>query len=302
MVPIYVDPATERMVVSSLIAMVVHLLIIYMVGFTLPKASSLSNATMDIILVQKRTETQKKEADYLAQVAQEGGGESAENVHPVTPTIAPFPDQIAEVAAALPLPQMATAQPTAEIEQLATDQSTEYQVAITERLMPTEETESSGEEVETTVDESVPSNTLIINTYAKIASLQAELDKKLEAEAKRPRKKFITASTKEYKYAHYMDAWRVKVEHIGTLNYPEQARRQKLSGKLLLDVAINANGTIREVKIIESSGHAILDDAALRIVHLAAPFPPFSESIRRETDILHITRTWNFLYGRLIGK
>ncbi len=302
MVPIYVDPATERMVVSSLIAMVVHLLIIYMVGFTLPKASSLSNATMDIILVQKRTETQKKEADYLAQVAQEGGGESEENVHPVTPTIAPFPDQIAEIAAALPLPQMATAQPTAEIEQLATDQSAEYQVAITEHLVPTEETVSTGEDIETTVDESVPSNTLIINTYAKIASLQAELDKKLEAEAKRPRKKFITASTKEYKYAHYMDTWRIKVEHIGTLNYPEQARRQKLSGKLLLDVAINANGTIQEVKIIESSGHAILDDAALRIVHLAAPFPPFPESIRQETDILHITRTWNFLYGRLIGK
>jgi protein TonB len=271
-----------------------------MVGFDFPKVRLPLNTTMDIVLVQKRSETPVKEANYLAQAAQEGGGESLENVHPATPTIAPFPDQTVEVATMLPLPQTATAQTLAEIEQLTTTQPSEYQVASQEQIKPTEDnTADEGEEIETTLEESVPSHTLITNAYARIASLQAELDQKLEAEAKRPRKKFITASTKEYKYANYMDAWRIKVEQIGTLNYPEQARRQKLSGKLSLDVAINANGTIQNVEIIESSGHTVLDDAALRIVHLAAPFPPFPESIRQETDILHITRTWNFLYGRL---
>jgi len=92
-----------------------------------------------------------------------------------------------------------------------------------------------------------------------------------------------------------MEAWRLKVEQIGNLNYPEEARRRRLSGKLVLDVAINPNGTVRTISILRSSGHQVLDDAAIRIVKLATPFAVFSPGIRQNVDILHIIRTWKFM-------
>jgi protein TonB len=91
-----------------------------------------------------------------------------------------------------------------------------------------------------------------------------------------------------------MEAWRAKVERIGNLNYPGEAKRRRLSGRLRLDVAINADGTVNAITLRESSGHKLLDDAAQRIVELAGPFAPFSDDIRAEADILHITRTWKF--------
>jgi protein TonB len=135
----------------------------------------------------------------------------------------------------------------------------------------------------------------LISQSKQIASLEAELGETMQAYAKMPRRKYITAATKEYKYATYMESWRRKVEKIGNLNFPEEAKRRNLSGSLILDVAINPNGTIKHITIARSSGYKLLDDAAARIVHLAAPFAPLSPEILKETDILHITRTWKFL-------
>ncbi len=116
----------------------------------------------------------------------------------------------------------------------------------------------------------------------------------MEAKAKRPRRKFISATTKEYKYAAYMEAWRSKVERVGNINYPEQARKQGLSGSLILDVALNPDGSINEITIRRSSGKKILDDAAIRI----APYGAFPQHIKDETDILHIMRTWQFINNK----
>ena len=128
-----------------------------------------------------------------------------------------------------------------------------------------------------------------------IAALSAEIDRKLRAYAERPRRKWISARTREHRFAAYMDAWRRKVERIGNLNYPDEAARRGLSGNLLLDVALNPDGTVEEITLRRSSGERVLDDAAVRIVKLAAPFSKFSESIAEEVDILHIERTWVFL-------
>ena len=127
-----------------------------------------------------------------------------------------------------------------------------------------------------------------------IAALSAEIDRKLRAYAERPRRKWISARTREHKFAAYMDAWRRKVEHIGNLNYPDEAVRRRLSGNLLLEVALNPDGTVEEIALRRSSGERVLDDAAIRIVKLAAPFSKFPESIAEEVDILHIERTWIF--------
>ena len=128
-----------------------------------------------------------------------------------------------------------------------------------------------------------------------MASLSAELDQRLNAYAKRPKRKWISVRTREYKYASYMEAWRAKVERVGNLNYPNEARRKRLSGSLLLEVALNPDGSINAIELRRSSGHRVLDEAAVRIVKLAAPFAPFPKNILQETDILHIERTWRFL-------
>ena len=113
--------------------------------------------------------------------------------------------------------------------------------------------------------------------------------------ANKPRRKYITANNKDHRFASYMEAWRAKVERVGNINYPYEVRKKGLSGKLLLDVAILRDGTVQQITIRRSSGKKILDQAAVKIVELAAPFSPLPESITKEVDILHITRTWNFV-------
>jgi protein TonB len=141
---------------------------------------------------------------------------------------------------------------------------------------------------------------LLSSKDLEIARVTAELEQRTLAYTKMPKRKSINASTKEYKYAAYLDAWRRKVERIGNLNYPDQAKRSKLYGNLVLHVAVKADGSVEQIKVLHSSGHKILDDAAIRIVRMAGPFSPFPNEIRKETDILDITRTWQFLRsGRL---
>ncbi|MGR8921726.1 MAG: energy transducer TonB, partial [Gammaproteobacteria bacterium] len=135
---------------------------------------------------------------------------------------------------------------------------------------------------------------LLTRSFA-LASLNAELQERLDSKAERPRRKYISANTREYRYAAYMEAWRAKVERIGNINYPNEARERGLAGNLLLDVSLNPDGSVREIVVRRSSGHRLLDDAAIRIVELAAPFAEFPPEILEETDILHITRTWKFV-------
>jgi protein TonB len=131
-----------------------------------------------------------------------------------------------------------------------------------------------------------------------MAQLAAELREQTEALAKRPKKKFISASTREYVYASYMRGWSDRVQRVGNLNYPEQARERKLYGDLVLTVGLRRDGSIKTIEVIKSSGHPLLDAAAERIVRLAAPFPP----LPRDTavDELYITRTWQFLPGDVL--
>ena len=129
-----------------------------------------------------------------------------------------------------------------------------------------------------------------------MARLEGEISKDVDEYNKRPRKKFIGARTEEYHFAPYLDAWREKVQRIGTLNYPEAARG-KIYGSLILTVAINADGSVGRIDINRSSGHKVLDDAARRIVQMASPYAAFPPEIRKDTDILEITRTWYFTQG-----
>jgi len=321
----------DRFGLTLSLAILIHALIILGITFIEEDHSRARFDTMEIVLVQQKS-PEPKEADLLAQANLEGGGEVDEVVNPAAPMPAPFPDPNPEIITPPPIeaeptqpPEPATTEtevpepapvkkevvekiaveddksPDPVIEKVDTP-SKEKQVAETKEIKTTE-TKPTPEQKETRIKKTIkkprmPSATELLTNSFKIASLSAEIRRKMVAKAQRPRRKFISATTKEYKYAAYMEAWRSKVERVGNLNYPEQARKQSLSGSLVLDVALNQDGSINEITIRRSSGEKILDDAAVRIVELAAPFSPFPQHIKDETDILHIMRTWQFINNK----
>ena len=124
--------------------------------------------------------------------------------------------------------------------------------------------------------------------------LEAQIAKDMDAYQKRPKRKFVGSRAEEYRFARYVEDWRLKVERIGNLNYPEAARQRKLYGSLIITVSIRADGSVENVKVDKTSDHRILDAAAVHIVEMAAPYAAFPPDVRRDTDILHITRTWTF--------
>jgi protein TonB len=136
---------------------------------------------------------------------------------------------------------------------------------------------------------------------AELAALSERIGQRNREQSGRARRKAISTRTKEYRYASYMEAWRRKVERIGNLNYPPEARDLGLFGSLILHVAVRADGSLEGIRVVRSSGHDVLDDAAVRIVELSAPFAPFPDDIAADTDVLDITRVWQFQRNNRLG-
>jgi len=241
--------------------------------------------TLDITLVPTESEKEPEDADFLAQANQEAGGNQDEKALPTTDSPALF-STADDSASPMSMPAMKkTPKPQQINEEVLTAQEADMKIFSQEKDL--QETP----EIETLLTPE------LLARSKEIAKLSAQLDKQVQAFAKKPRQKFIHARTKQYKYARYIAEWTKTIEHVGELNFPGEARRKQLYGDLLLDVALYSNGTIAEITVRRSSGYKILDDAAINIVRIAAPYPQFPENIRQKTDILHITRTWKFLPG-----
>lgn len=239
--------------------------------------------SLDVILVQKQSPDAPDEADFLAQADQQGGGTREEAVRPTAPLTGPalkpetgLAPQPSQAAAPDPAPERPT--------DVLTTQDSER---TTEQKRPREEQP----------ERELPRADQLMQQATEVARLEAELSRDIEAYSKRAKHKYISANTREYLYASYMQAWVDKVERIGNLNYPDEARRRGLSGELVLDVGIRHDGSVEAVRVLESSRHPVLDEAAVRIVRLAAPYAPLPPAIREKVDVLHITRTWQFTRG-----
>jgi protein TonB len=274
----------DRLGVTVFASLLLHMLVVLGVTFAAPKLREVEGMpTLEITLVQAASSRAPDEPDFLAQANQDGGGEAedvriARNPLPARALSPAAPD----VPAARPAPQAAVPAARSEPE------------LLTQRRAPTRAPASQPEPEpqEARIDPArlgLPDPTDLDRTQ-----LIAAIDREWERYHQRPKRKFLNARTREYKYAAYMDAWRAKVERIGNLNYPEEAKRRGLRGSVLLDVEVHEDGSVGRITIHRSSGYKLIDDAAVRIVHLAAPFAPFPPDIRKETDILHITRTWIF--------
>jgi len=268
-----------------------HMVIILGVTFAIPKLQEIKGqSTLEITLVQTSSQNVPDKVDYLAQANQEGGGNSEQN------DLARNPLPVREIGETnrdqLSLP--AIYQPRTPTPLEKNDLMSAEQDAKKLRLQKPTPDQAEAQTLPTPpglFEQSDPDQ--------ERARLSAEVSRFWQDYQKQPKRKYLNASTRQYKYAAYMDAWRARVERIGNLNYPEQARKQKLSGSVVVDVALNASGRIEQISVLRSSGQKLLDDAASRIVEMAGPFEPFPPEIRHETDILHITRTWQFNGGTL---
>jgi periplasmic protein TonB len=256
------------------------------VGFKLPGMPKWDEPhnVMDVVLVNSRSATRPVKADALAQANLDGGGNTDRKLRASTPLPALAPrDPSRELHAAEALKR----QLEAEAKELMTRIKSNATVVSMPRAP--EGTAKPDPRAQDLVQKSL-----------EIARLEAQIRREHQAYQERPKRTFVGARASEYRFAQYVDTWRQKIERIGNLNYPSEAKAKRIYGSLQLTVAIKANGEVESVEINRSSGHKILDDAAVRIVRLAAPFERFPENIHVDTDILHITRTWTFTHSEQV--
>ena len=279
------DISGERFGFTIFVSACIHIMLIMGVGFTF-MGESKSAPSMEITLAQYRSAEAPDEADFIAQENQTGSGILDTAEAPATPFQSDLNDNV--IQQVVPVPQA----PTPSAQERATDFS-----VLTAQLA--DDLISQQLELDATDDDKPLSDTSSPEALSlAIASLQAQLDLQQQAYAKRPRKYTISsASTQKRADALYLDTWRKHIESVGNLNYPGQARQQELYGSLRMMVALRPNGSVQEIRILQSSGHRILDEAAVNIVQMAAPFEPFSAALREEVDVLEIIRTWRFHQG-----
>ena len=272
----------ERFGFTLFVSLCVHAVLILGVGFTV--ASQSPSGTLDITLASFESELAPEDADFLAQANQQGSGSEAESLAPATDVLARFSDTVIREVDDSPQ-QLATQPPPAEQQVVATDSATA--VLRSEAVDPTD---AAAERDQPSPAEPDPVD--------EIASLQAQLDLHRQAYAKRPRRYTLTsASTKQDADALYLDSWRKRIEAVGNSNYPHEASATGIYGSLRLMVALDPDGSVRDIRILRSSGEQVLDNAAIRIVQLAAPFEPFPDELRSRMDVLEIIRTWQFHRG-----
>ena len=274
----------RRLTIGFAASVTIHVLIL-LIQFTLPEMPLARMPNLDVILVNARHDTAPKEAQALAQANLEGGGDSSEDIRATSPL----------------LPQEAIRDGNDLIDMVRGQQPSVQQQQPGEIL--TQEDASVA-----IIRQEAPNNTPAkpqsasgsdaANTAAMAIQLEAEIAEKMRAYNQRPRVKRIGASTREHRFAQYIESWRIKAERLGELNYPAAARG-KLYDSLLMSVTIKKDGSIKEVVIRRPSKHQILNEAAERIVRLGEPYATFPPEITRDTDEIEITRTWKFTNNKL---
>ncbi len=271
---------SDRLGLVLLISITLHLLAVFGVTFKAPEMKKSPIATsLEVVLVNSKSSSRPVKADALAQANLDGGGNTDAERQAKSPL--PVLDRTQQ--------ESETAQKKQQVSQLEQQarllmtqvKSTQHIEPVSAKVKPSEApTEKSGSD--------------LAMRSLEAARLEAQISRDWDAYQKKPKRNFVGARTQEYRFARYAEDWRIKVEKVGNLNYPEEAKRQKIYGSLQLIVNIKADGSVDRVEVKRSSGHKVLDEAAIRIVNLAAPYAAFPEDIRKDTDILGIVRTWTF--------
>jgi len=271
----------ERLSATLVLSLLLHGLLLLGFGFALEDAAPVM-PTLDVILTQTRTALTPKQADFLAQANNQGGGESDKANRPSDSQsgLVPKPDEgVAprELRAQSPAPQ-----PPPQMRVINSTRS--------DARAPLPEAAPQAD------PSFLPQGQLKVEHDVEMARLAAEIHLRSQRYAKRPSRKFVSASTREYAWAAYLRLWVDRAERVGNLNYPDEARRRGLAGVVVINVGIRRNGSVERADIVQTSGVALLDAAALRIARLAEPYPPLPRTAE-DPDILNVVRTWRFRPG-----
>ncbi len=283
-------PSHDRLGFAVCLALALHAAIILGISFQIEDRSQASNK-LEITLAQHNSKRAPDDADFLAQSNQQGSGTLEQKAMITATEQAQFQDTVIHEIS--PRQQQTHSQDKQASTQLVTSTRQSSQQA------PLRLSEQATE----AVNERKQFDQSMVQRSLEIASLEARLDIQRQAYAKRPRIRRLTSlATRQSIDALYLHNWRSKIEAIGNQNYPEAARQHQIYGSLRLMVSLLPNGDVHDVKILESSGHKILDEAAIRIVHLASPYASFPREMSRQVDILEIIRTWRFHQNTLTSS
>ncbi|MFW5451731.1 MAG: energy transducer TonB [Methylophagaceae bacterium] len=304
--------AVDRFIFTLIFAAIIHFTILFGVSFDASSPpTNQPRVNLEITLVKHQTELAPEEADYLAQANNEGGGVTEEKSPEPTPD-APIPvaEEQASAPAIIPIAPVVPqkpAKPTPPEPTPVPPQPVEKPPAKSTKIITQAKAERKVETTIETTDEidmvvkevtkpKLSASDLIFQAKSEIIRLENQLDSSTKALSKNPKKRRISAATKEYASAAYREAWRKKVERIGNINYPQEAKRQRINGSLMLSVDINPDGSVPPDGIVISrgSGHKVLDDAAIKIVRLGAPYATIPENVLQDHDMITIIRTWRF--------
>lgn len=274
---------SDRFTVALMLAMGLHALAVLGISFKIEiNPVQLAAKTLDVVLVNWQSEEAPEEADYLAQASQRGGGESTELSRPSQN----MSSAVSSQGEGDMLEQADAQIPSDDLESLRELSSVNEHAQPVQQITHIERP-----------DEKLPTAAQLMEQSMQLASLRPNMRRENVWHSRLPRRRFISANTREYEFASYMQAWVAKVERIGNLNYPMEVLRRKLVGDLLMTVGINQDGSVESIDIRRSSGFPALDESAMRIVRLAAPYSPLPQNISSRVDVLHITRTWKFSSG-----
>src|SRR5215471_12346495 len=277
------DPDSRTLAMA--ISIVFHAIVLS-IHFKLPdRLRGITPAQLDVVLVNSKSRTRPTQADVLAQSNLDGGGDTDLDRHAKSPLP---PLQSPERGEDMKQTRRKVQEMEARQRQLLSQLSSTKQV-------PSAQPEPQAE------TRSQLSGADLADSALIIARMEAQIARQIDEYNKRPRKAFVGARAAEVRYALYVEDWRQKIERIGNLNYPDGARG-RIYGSLVLTVSINSDGTLAAMNLERSSGYKILDAAAEQIVRLAAPYAKFPPDIRKDTDILVITRTWRFARGDRVDQ
>ncbi len=260
-----------RVGISTLISVLLHVFLLFGIGFEVSRMLKHAAPPLEIILVNSKTAHKPVKADALAQANLAGGGNISEKRR-----------------ARSPLPAVETKEVRSDEVRAKQEQLSQLERESKHLLAAIKDsaTVQSDKKIADTHD--------LAQKSLEIARIEAQIDNDMDAYQKIPKETDVSPSTREYRFARYVEDWRIKVERIGSLNFPDEAKRRQIFGSLLLNVCIRPDGSLDRIEIVRPSGHRILDDAAIRIAKLAAPYAPLPKDIRKDTDILCIYRTWMF--------
>ena len=285
--PFSASSVSGPLTVALALSVVFHSVLL-LITFQFPDASNAKTprTPMEVVLVNSKSASRPQHADALAQSNLDGGGNTEANRRAKT-NLPALPEMPAD--AELVLASKRVQQLEAEARNLLTRLEPDAVVAdpYTRPVVPV-----------------LPNQTTNVEDLAHdqvaIARLEAEIAREWEAYQKLPKRKFVGARTHSVPEAEYLDSWRQRIERVGTANFPDEAKRRGVYGTVMVTVAIRADGSVEKIEIDRSSGSTILDVAVERIVQLAGPFQPFPGALRKEVEVLHITRNWAFTRSDLL--